>query len=239
MASQPLLTVKNLKAFKHRVEILHDVSFTLESGTITSILGPNGAGKTLLLNALTSQVPTTGKIIFEQVSLGNLVTAQIAKCGIAHIPEHRGTFPNLSVYENIILGAYTRRNKKEIKEDCEMVYQYFPFLHERRNQLAGTLSGGQQQMLAIARGLMLKPKLMMVDEPSFGLAPIIIDQIFEIILKLNREQHVTILLAEQNSGWSLRHSQQILLLDSGNLVFAGPTNQLDNNPVLYKTYFGY
>ena len=184
------LEVRGLKAYYRQVEALHGVDFDLEEGGITTILGANGAGKTTTLRSICRMVRTEGTITFDGNNLTNMATENVVKLGIAHVPEGRGTFVRQSVEENLQLGAYTRKNKQEVLDDIDRVYSYFPRLRERFKQQAGTLSGGEQQMLAIGRALMLRPRLMLLDEPSFGLAPLIVQEIYEIMKRI-REQEGT------------------------------------------------
>src|SRR5581483_9922207 len=182
---------------------LHQVAIAVEQGGITALLGANGAGKTTVLRALTQMVRTEGEIRFEGRPIGNCATEDVVRLGIAHVPDGRGTFVHLTVEENLRLGAYTRRERREVQRDYERVFGYFPRLKERRRQQAGTLSGGEQQMLAIARALMLRPRLLLLDEPSFGLAPLVVRDLFEILRTLNRAENVSMLLVEQNASLAL------------------------------------
>ena len=197
------LEVRGLKAYYRQVEALHGVDFDLEEGGITTILGANGAGKTTTLRSICRMVRTEGTITFDGNNLTNMATENVVKLGIAHVPEGRGTFVRQSVEENLQLGAYTRKNKQEVLDDIDRVYSYFPRLRERFKQQAGTLSGGEQQMLAIGRALMLRPRLMLLDEPSFGLAPLIVQEIYEIMKRIREQEGTSMLLVEQNANIAL------------------------------------
>ena len=198
-----LLDVKGLKAFYGQTQALHDVSFSLEQGGITTLLGANGSGKTTTLRALCGLVTRQGQISLAGKPISSMATEDIVRLGVAHVPEGRGTFVGLSVEENLRIAAYTRKDKAGVARDLEQVFEYFPRLKERYQQQAGTLSGGEQQMLAISRALMLDPKLMLLDEPSFGLAPLIVREIFRIMRRINTERKVSMLLVEQNAALAL------------------------------------
>src|SRR6195256_3673069 len=195
-----LLEVKNLQAGYGQTRVLHGMDFAIEKGAITALLGANGAGKTTTLRALCAMVKTGGDIRFDGRSIGGLRTEDIVRLGVAHVPDGRRTFLNLSTEENLRLGAYTRRDRRAVAADLERVFGYFPRLRERRGQQAGTLSGGEQQMLAVSRALMLAPKLMLLDEPSFGLAAPLVRELFEILRAINARERVAMLLVEQNAA---------------------------------------
>src|SRR5205085_6207003 len=201
--SAALLEVSRLKAFYGATPVLHGLSFSILAGGITTILGANGAGKTTTLRAVCGMVRTEGEIRFAGARIDGIATEDIVRRGIAHVPDGRGTFVNLTVEENLRLGAYTRRDRAAVRDDFERVYAYFPRLAERRQQQAGTLSGGEQQMLALSRALMLRPKLLLLDEPSFGLAPLVVQDIFRIMRRINEEDRVSMLLVEQNASLAL------------------------------------
>ena len=198
-----LLEVNKLCASYGATQVLYDVDFALEAGHITAILGANGAGKTTTLRALCQVVRTSGSIQFDGQQLVGKSTEAVVRMGVAHVPDGRGTFTGLSVEENLRLGAYVRGNKAEMLQDMERMFTRFPILKQRRHQQAGTLSGGEQQMLAISRALMLRPKLLLLDEPSFGLAPLIVAEIFRIMRTINKEDRVSMLLVEQNASLAL------------------------------------
>ncbi|MEY4123611.1 MAG: hypothetical protein RL770_192, partial [Pseudomonadota bacterium] len=201
--SRMLLEVKDLFAGYGVTEVLHGLSMQIEEGSITTLLGANGAGKTTTLRALSKMIKVRGQILFDGQAIEGKATEDIVRLGVAHVPDGRGTFGSLSTEENLQLGSYTRKDKHEVAIDQEKMYSYFPRLKERRNQQAGTLSGGEQQMLAIARALMLRPRLLLLDEPSFGLAPLVVREIFDIMQTINQRDKVTILLVEQNAAMAL------------------------------------
>jgi branched-chain amino acid transport system ATP-binding protein len=234
-----LLEVKGLKAFYRQTQALYGVDFKLEEGSITTILGANGAGKTTTLRSISRMVRTEGEIKFDGQDITGLSTEKVAALGIAHVPEGRGTFVRQSVEENLHLGAYTRKNKNDVASDIERVYAYFPRLMERRQQQAGTLSGGEQQMLAIGRALMLRPRLMLLDEPSFGLAPLIVQEIYEIMARIRDQEKASMLLVEQNANIALNLADQAYLLETGNVVMSGESEVLRNDENVRKVYLGY
>jgi len=233
------LEVKGLKAYYRQVEALHGISFELEEGGITTILGANGAGKTTTLRAICRMVRTEGEIRFDGKDLTGMATENVVRLGIAHIPEGRGTFVRQSVEENLQLGGYTRKNKREIAEDIERVYDYFPRLRERQKQQAGTLSGGEQQMLAIGRALMLRPRLMLLDEPSFGLAPLIIQEIYQIMRRIREAEGTSMLLVEQNANIALNLADHAYLLETGDVVMSGQSHIIRDDENVRKSYLGY
>jgi branched-chain amino acid transport system ATP-binding protein len=234
-----LLEVNHLNAFYGPTQALHGISFSLQAGHITAILGANGAGKTTTLRALCQSVRTTGSIQFEGQQLVGKATENVVRAGVAHVPDGRGTFGALSVEENLRLGAYVRRDKAEAALDLEKAFTRFPILKERRHQQAGTLSGGQQQMLAISRALMLRPKLLLLDEPSFGLAPLIVAEIFHIMRTINQEDHVSMLLVEQNASLALDLADHAYLLETGRVALSGPSSDIKNNESVRRAYLGY
>ena len=233
------LEVKGLKAFYRQVEALHGIDFALEEGGITTILGANGAGKTTTLRSICRMVRTEGEIRFDGKDLTGMATENVVRLGIAHIPEGRGTFVRQSVEENLQLGAYTRKNKQEILHDMERVYDYFPRLRERQKQQAGTLSGGEQQMLAIGRALMLRPRLMLLDEPSFGLAPLIVQEIYQIMRRIREDEGTSMLLVEQNANIALNLADHAYLLETGDVVMSGESHVIRDDENVRKSYLGY
>ena len=235
----PLLEVQGLKAYYGASEVLHGFNFSLAPGGITTILGANGAGKTTTLRALAGMVRREGRILFDGKPIERLSTERIARLGVAHVPEGRGTFTGLSVDENLRVAAFTRRDKAAIRDDLEKVFSYFPRLKERIDQQAGTLSGGEQQMLAIARALMLRPRLMLLDEPSFGLAPLIVQDIFAILRRINTEAKVSVLLVEQNAALALDLATDAYVLETGNVVMHGPAAEVKNDAGIRRSYLGY
>jgi branched-chain amino acid transport system ATP-binding protein len=234
-----LLEVRNLRAFYAQAEVLHGIDFALDEGGITTILGANGAGKTTTLRAVCGMVRTQGEISFDARRIDGRQTEEIARSGIAHVPDGRGTFLELTTEENLKLGAYSRRDRVGVARDLAMVYGYFPRLQERQKQQAGTLSGGEQQMLAISRALMLRPRLLLLDEPSFGLAPLIVQEIFRIMRMINREQRVSMLLVEQNATLALDLADHAYLLEAGRVVMSGTSQDIAKDPAIRRSYLGY
>ena len=235
----PILEVHDLEAFYGRTKALHGVSFSMTAGGITTILGANGAGKTTTLRAISRMVRTSGSIRFEGQPLEGRATEDVVQLGIAHAPEGRGTFVHLTVEENLRLGAWGRRVRGGLAEDFERVFTYFPALQGRRKQAAGTLSGGEQQMLAIARALMLRPRLLLLDEPSLGLAPMVVREIFRILRTVNKDSGVTILLVEQNATLALDLADHVFLLETGRVVMEGPSENLRKDDAIRRAYLGY
>jgi branched-chain amino acid transport system ATP-binding protein len=234
-----LLEVANLEAFYGPTQVLHGFSFGMEEGSITALLGTNGAGKTTTLRALCGMVKTRGEIRFGGERIDGRATEDIVRRGIAHVPDGRGTFLNLSAEENLRLGAYTRNDRGAVAEDIERMFGYFPRLKERRSQQAGTLSGGEQQMLAVARALMLRPRLMLLDEPSFGLGPLIVEQIFQIMRAINEREKVGILLVEQNAAMALALADRAYVLETGRIVISGSAGEIRNDDAVRRSYLGY
>ncbi|KGM49966.1 ABC transporter ATP-binding protein [Pseudooceanicola atlanticus] len=232
-----VLSVRNLETFYGAIMALRGVSIDVEQGEIVTILGANGAGKTTLMKTIAGLMdPEKGNITFMGDQIGGLDPDRVVQKGIALVPEGREVFPYLTIEENLKLGAFTRRDSSA--EDMELVYQYFPILKERRRQAAGFLSGGQQQMLAIGRGLMARPKLMMLDEPSLGLSPLLTQEIFDIIARLNAEQGVTMLLVEQNAHIALATAHTGYVLEMGRIVMAGSTEKLRASDDIQEFYLG-
>jgi branched-chain amino acid transport system ATP-binding protein len=234
-----LLEVRGLRAYYGETQALHGLDFMLEEGGITTLLGANGAGKTTTLRALCGMVRTAGDIVFDGSRLTGQATEDIVRRGVAHVPEGRGTFVRLTVEENLQLGAMTRRDRAGIAEDIEHAYARFPRLKERRHQQAGTLSGGEQQMLAVARAVMLRPRLMLLDEPSFGLAPLVVQELFEILRRLNQETGVAMLVVEQNAALALDLAEHAYLLETGRIVMAGPAREIREDESVRRSYLGY
>ena len=234
-----LLEVKGLKAFYGQTQSLYDVGFEIETGGITTLLGANGAGKTTTLRAICNMVRREGLVRFDGKDIKNMPTEEVVRLRIAHVPEGRGTFTTLTVDENLRIAAYTRRDKAGVKRELDRVFSYFPRLQERLQQQAGTLSGGEQQMLAIARALMLGPRLMLLDEPSFGLAPLIVVEIFRILRRINEEEKVSILLVEQNAALALDLADHAYVLETGHVVMSGPSAVVKNDENIRKSYLGY
>ncbi|MCB1413104.1 MAG: ABC transporter ATP-binding protein [Xanthobacteraceae bacterium] len=234
-----LLDIKDLRSYYGQVQALHGIEFHLKEGSMTALLGTNGAGKTTTIRAICNMVRSTGTIQFEGKPLMGKSTESIVRLGIAHVPQGRGTFTTLTVEENLQLGAITRKDTKVIASDIEKMYSYFPKLKERHTQQAGTLSGGEQQMLAVARALMLRPRLMLLDEPSFGLAPLIVRDLFGIIGKINREDKVSILVVEQNAQLALEIADQAYVIETGRIVMSGSASDIVNNEDIQKSYLGH
>ena len=235
----PLLEVDGLKAYYGQTQALHGVSFALEQGGITTLLGANGAGKTTTLRSLCGMVRTEGSVRLDGEPITGRPTEAIVRLGVGHVPEGRGTFTNLSVDENLRVASYTRRDKAATQRDLEMVFEYFPILKARIGQQAGTLSGGEQQMLAISRALMLGPRLMLLDEPSFGLAPLIVQEIFRIMRRINSEAKVSMLLVEQNAALALDLADHAYVLETGRVVMSGKAADIKNDEAIRKSYLGY
>jgi branched-chain amino acid transport system ATP-binding protein len=235
----PLLEVEGLKAYYGQTQALHGVSFALEPGGITAVLGANGAGKTTTLRAICGMVATEGAIRFDGRPISGKATEEIVRLGVGHVPEGRGTFTNLTVEENLRVAAYTRRDRVAAQRDLAMVFEYFPILKARLSQQAGTLSGGEQQMLAISRALMLGPRLMLLDEPSFGLAPLIVQEIFRIMRRINSEAKMSMLLVEQNAALALELADHAYVLETGRVVMSGASSTVKNDEAIRKSYLGY
>jgi branched-chain amino acid transport system ATP-binding protein len=234
-----LLEVQQLEAQYRWTKVLHGVDFAVEEGGITTILGANGAGKTTTLRAVCGMIKTAGEVRFDGRRIDGRATEDIVRLGIAHVPEGRGTFVNLTVDENLRLGAYGRRERSTLHADFERVYGHFPVLRERRGQVAGTLSGGEQQMLAVARALMLRPRLLLLDEPSLGLAPIVVREIFRIVRAINRDEGVSVLLVEQNAAIALGLADHAYLLETGRVVMSGAAAELGRDESVRRSYLGY
>ncbi len=233
-----LLQIEDLHASYGPVRALHGVDVTVEQGGVVAILGPNGAGKTTTLRALCGMVHTSGRIVFDGRSLAGMATERVVQLGVAHVPEGRGTFPALTVEENLRLGAWTRRDAAGVRADLERWYSVFPQLAERRGQLAASLSGGEQQMLAIARALLLRPRLLLLDEPSLGLAPLVTRELFAVLGQVKAEQRTTMLLVEQNANLALELADHAYVLEAGRTVLAGPARQISNDEHVRRAYLG-
>jgi branched-chain amino acid transport system ATP-binding protein len=234
-----LLEARKLCAYYGPTQVLFDIDFSLEPGHITAILGANGAGKTTTLRAICQMVRTSGNLEFSGQQLVGKATENVVRMGVAHVPDGRGTFTSLSVDDNLKLGAYVRGDRAEVARDIDRTYERFPRLAERRNQQAGTLSGGEQQMLAISRALMLRPKLLLLDEPSFGLAPLIVAEIFRIMRKINEEDGVSMLVVEQNASLALDLAHHAYLLETGRVALSGPAEDIKRDESVRRAYLGY
>jgi len=234
-----LLEIQGLSAFYGPTQVLHNVDLAVQEGGITALLGANGAGKTTLLRALSAMVRREGVIRFEGRVVNEREAEDVARLGIAHVPDGRGTFVDLTVEQNLQLGAYTRRDRDGVGNDLARAFAHFPRLKERRGQQAGTLSGGEQQMLAISRALMLRPKLLMLDEPSFGLAPLVVKDIFNILKAINEEEGVSMLIVEQNANLALSLAGYAYLLETGAVVISGPSSAVRADESVRRVYLGY
>jgi branched-chain amino acid transport system ATP-binding protein len=234
-----LLELENVSAGYGLTSVLHGISLTISDGQVVSLLGANGAGKTTTLRAITGGVHWTGEIRFAGRSLKRMQTEELVRRGIAHVPEGRGILTELTVDENLKLGCYLRRDGAAVKADYQRVFEYFPVLRERRRLSASTLSGGEQQMLAIARALLMKPKLMLLDEPSLGLAPLVVRAIFEIIRDINQADRVAVLLVEQNARIALDLSSHAYVLEVGHVAVEGTSSELQGKESVRRSYLGY
>ncbi|MBA4386738.1 MAG: ABC transporter ATP-binding protein [Verrucomicrobia bacterium] len=234
-----MLRVRDISVAYGSVRALRNVTLFIRRGEVVTLLGANGAGKSTLLRAISGLVPLDGgEVLFEDRIISNRKPHEVVAAGLAHCPEGRRMFPEMSVLENLETGAYLLADKPAIKDNMEQAFHYFPILAERRDQKAGTLSGGEQQMLAVARSLMSSPKLIMLDEPSLGLAPMIIDQIFDIIRQINREKQTTVFLVEQNANEALVHADRGYVLENGRITLEGTATELRRNPRVIEAYLG-
>ncbi len=233
-----MLEVRDLNVFFGVIQAIKNVSFDVNQGEVVALIGANGAGKTTTLHTVTGLLPAaSGTITLDGKDLGKVPAHKIVSMGMAHVPEGRRVFAQLSVYDNLKLGAFTRKDKKEIEESLEMVFEFFPRLKERRNQVAGTLSGGEQQMLAMGRALMSKPRIILMDEPSMGLSPLYVTEIFEIIKKIKSEG-TTVLLVEQNANMALQVADRAYVLETGKIIMDGKASDLMNDERVRKAYLG-
>jgi len=233
-----VLTLEKVVTHYGDVRALQNVSFRVEEGQVVSIIGSNGSGKSTTLNTISGVLRcSSGSILFNEEKIDQAFPHQIVDAGIVQVPEGRRLFPYMTVYENLKLGSFNSRGRKTLKESIQEVFGYFPILQERRNQIAGTLSGGEQQMLAIGRGLMAKPKLLMLDEPSLGLAPLVVEQVFETIKRINL-QKITILLVEQDVFQALALANWAYVLENGSIMMEGGAEDLQNNPQVKEAYIG-
>ncbi len=233
-----MLSVDNIQVFYGAIQALHGISFEVKEGEIVTLIGANGAGKSTTLRTISGLLrPKSGAVKFGGADITRVPAHKIVQMGLAHVPEGRKIFPDLTVRENLIMGAYTRTDRAEIAGSLDNVFQRFPRLKEREKQLAGTLSGGEQQMLAMGRGLMCQPKLLILDEPSMGLSPILVDDIFKIIVEIN-QLGTTILLVEQNAFMALQIAHRAYVLETGRVMLAGPAAELRENPRIRSAYLG-
>ncbi len=234
-----MLDVSGLEGGYGPTQVLFGLDFTVRQGGITTILGANGAGKTTTLRAVCGMIKVSGKITFDGARIDGKAIEEIVRLGIAHVPDGRGTFTSLTVEDNLVLGAYTRRDSDGVAADMERVFGYFPVLRERRRQQAGTLSGGEQQMLALARAVMLKPRLMLLDEPSFGLAPLLVKELFAIMRRINEEESVSMLVVEQDATMALELADHAYLLETGRVVVSGTAEEIKADDAVRRAYLGY
>ena len=234
-----ILEARNFSGAYGDEKVLHDINFVAPKGKVTTLLGANGAGKTSVLRGICGMLRREGEILLDSQPITRRSTEDIARLGVAHVPDGRGTFHRQTVDENLSLGAITRSNRTEVRQDRDLVFEYFPILKQRMHQQAGLLSGGEQQMLAVGRALMLRPKLLLLDEPSFGLAPLIVAEIFSIFRRLNQEQHVSILLVEQNAAIALDFADRAYVLETGQIVLAGTSDEIRSNEAVSRSYLGY
>ena len=234
-----LLELDRVQARYGRIVALHDVSLAVEEGQVVALLGANGAGKTTTLRAISGVVRSSGRIAFSGRALSRQTPEGMARRGVAHVPEGRGTFAELTVVENLRLGSYTRRDKGGVKADLERVSQFFPWMRERAGQQAGTLSGGEQQMLALGRAVMARPRLLMLDEPSLGLAPLVVRELFSIVRRLNEEEGLTVLVVEQNAVTALQAAHYAYVLEVGRVAVEGGADELRQNESVRRSYLGY
>lgn len=232
-----LLSVRNLSINYSAIKAVHDVSFDVQKGEIVTLIGANGAGKSSILRAISGMIPYRGEVVFEGQKLQRIKPEKLVGYGITHVPEGRGIFGNLTVEENLKIATWKRKNRDELKKDYNRVFSIFPRLAERRKQPGGTLSGGEQQMLAVARALMARGKLMLLDEPSMGLAPVLVREIFHILEEINRAG-TTILLVEQNAYMALKIASQAHVLKTGDIVLSGSSRELLDNPDIKSAYLG-
>ncbi len=233
-----MLEVRNLQVYYGVIQAIKDVSFDVEEGEVIALIGANGAGKTTILHTVTGLISAkAGEVLYEGKDLQKIPAHKIVSLGIAHVPEGRRVFSQLTVYENLLMGAYTRKNQVEIADSLEKVYNRFPRLKERKNQLAGTLSGGEQQMLAMGRALMSHPKIILMDEPSMGLSPILVEEIFDIIKEIS-QSGTTVLLVEQNAKKALSIANRAYVLETGRIVLSGDAKQLMDEESVKKAYLG-
>jgi branched-chain amino acid transport system ATP-binding protein len=232
------LSVRGLHAGYGSIRVLHGIDFSVEEGAIVALLGANGAGKTTTLRALSGMIESRGQVMLEGRDVGAMSAADRARLGIAHVPQGRGTFVDFTVEENLALGAYTMRDRAAIRSALDYWYGIFPWLAERRAQPAGSLSGGEQQMLAIARALMTRPRILMCDEPSLGLAPAITQELFALLARLNKEHRMAILLVEQNARLTLKIAHRAYVLESGEIRLEGEAAELRDNPMIQRAYLG-
>jgi branched-chain amino acid transport system ATP-binding protein len=235
----PLLELREVTARYGPIRALHGVSLTVDEGEVVALLGANGAGKTTTLRAVSGSVRTGGQIVFDGRPLPRRRPESVARRGVAHVPEGRGLFSELTVWENLRMGAYVGGDRQSLREESERVFEYFPWMSERRNQPAATLSGGEQQMLALSRALVSRPRLLMLDEPSLGLAPTVVAELFRIVRHLNEERGMTVLVVEQNANVALETAGRAYVLEVGKVALHGASDELQQHEGIRKSYLGY
>ncbi len=235
----PLLELDEVRARYGPVAALHGVSLSVSEGEIVALLGANGAGKTTTLRAVSGTVRRNGEVLFDGRSIARRAPEAVARLGIAHVPEGRGLFAELTVWENLRMGGYVRGERRTLRKEGPRVFGYFPWLERRRDQQAGTLSGGEQQMLALARALVSRPRLLMLDEPSLGLAPTIVQELFRIVRELNEKDGLTVLVVEQNANIALEAAARAYVLEVGRVAVEGPSDELQRHEGVRKSYLGY
>jgi branched-chain amino acid transport system ATP-binding protein len=235
----PLLELRDVHARYGPIRALHGVSLTVDEGEVVSLLGANGAGKTTTLRAISGAVRKSGDVLFDGKSIAKRPPEGVARLGVAHVPEGRGLFGELTVWDNLRMGAYVRGERKTFKQEAPRVIGYFPWLEERKHQQAGTLSGGEQQMLSLARALVSRPRLLMLDEPSLGLAPTVVQELFGIVSRLNAEEGLSVLVVEQNANLALDASARAYVLEVGNVAVSGTSDELRRHEGVRKSYLGY
>jgi branched-chain amino acid transport system ATP-binding protein len=235
----PLLELKDVRARYGPIQALHGVSLTVDEGEVVAILGANGAGKTTTLRAVSGTVRTAGDIAFDGRPIARRRPEAVARLGVAHVPEGRGLFSELTVWENLRMGAYRRTERRRLSENAEKILGYFPWMGRRRDQQAGTLSGGEQQMLALARGLVSRPRVLLLDEPSLGLAPTVVRELFGIVQRLNQEEGLTVLLVEQNATIALETAARAYVLEVGRVAVSGTSDELQRHEGVRRSYLGY
>ncbi|NUP29306.1 MAG: ABC transporter ATP-binding protein [Nocardia sp.] len=239
MSADPFLTVTDLTAGYGAAEVLHGIDLAVGEGEICAVLGPNGAGKTTLLRALSGMIPVRGSVVLAGKPAAGRAPEKLARLGVAHVPEGRGTFAPLTVEENLRLGAYARRDRRGIDADLDRIFDYFPILREKLRDPAGRLSGGQQQMLALGRALVSRPRLLLLDEPSLGLAPLVTRELFRIVETVNQEERTTVIIVEQNAALALRAAHRAHVLESGRIVLSGTAAEIAADAQVAQSYLGY
>ena len=235
----PLLELRGVQARYGPIVALHDVSLTVGEGEVVALLGANGAGKTTTLRAISGLVSTTGEVVYAGSQVRRATPERLARLGLAHVPEGRGLFPELTVWENLRMGAYVRRDRRGVKTDLDRAVEHFPWIRERRHQHAATLSGGEQQMLAVARALVARPRLLMLDEPSLGLAPLVTQEVFRVVHELSEQEGLTVLVVEQNAQIALTVSHRAYVLEVGRVAVEGSSAELREHEGVRRSYLGY